>query len=60
MIVDGTTGAEETGPEETGDTSADEADEVAGVGVATGVIVDGQAVMMAGLDGTYGAQIPMR
>ena len=57
MIVDRTTAADDTGPEDTGETSADED---TGTEVAAGVIVDGQAVMMAGLLGTCAAQIPMR
>jgi len=57
VIVEGAAGIEEARLDEAGDTSDEDA-YCAGEGV--GVSVDGQAVMIAGFDGTYGAQMPMR
>lgn len=54
VIVDGTAGADERA-----ETSAAD-EEVAGTDAAAGVTVDGQAVIIAGLLGTYRAQIPIK
>jgi len=52
--VDGATGADDTG-----ETSEEAGTDVGGMDAA-GVTVDGQAVIMAGFEGTNGAQMPIK